>query len=110
VGPARSTLQEVGLLIALGAMLGKLLADQRRRILAGQRVIRAQRRPPLPGARDLLVAIMERGHCLVLASSGQQRHVDVFLDRLDARDLVEDWTTGDDVRSPSPPQTCSRWR
>src|SRR5690242_14626008 len=32
---------------------------------------------PLPGARDLLVAIRERGHRLVLASSGQERHVDV---------------------------------
>src|SRR5439155_23482812 len=40
---------------------------------------------PLPGARDLLIAIRERGHRLVLASSGQQRHVDVFLDQLAAR-------------------------
>ena len=39
---------------------------------------------PLPGARDLLVAIKERGHRLALASSAQQRHVNVFLDKLDA--------------------------
>src|SRR4051812_1481534 len=57
---------------------------------------------PLPGARELLVAIKERGHRLVLASSGQQRHVDVFLDRLDARDLADDWTTSDDVESSKP--------
>ena len=56
----------------------------------------------LPGARDLLVAIKERGHRLVLASSGQQRHVDVFLDKLDARDLADDWTTSDDVESSKP--------
>src|ERR1700712_4799167 len=46
---------------------------------------------PLPGARDLLVAIRDRGHRLVLASSGHQHHVEVFLDRLDARDLVDGW-------------------
>jgi HAD superfamily hydrolase (TIGR01509 family) len=57
---------------------------------------------PLPGARDLLVAIKDRGHRLVLASSGQQRHVDVFLDKLDARDLADDWTTSDDVESSKP--------
>jgi HAD superfamily hydrolase (TIGR01509 family) len=57
---------------------------------------------PLPGARDLLVAIRDRGHRLVLASSGHQHHVEVFLDRLDARDLVDGWTTGEDVESSKP--------
>ena len=56
----------------------------------------------LPGARDLLVAIKERGHRLVLASSGQQRHVDFFLDMLDARDIVDDWTTSADVQASKP--------
>src|SRR3954453_2761972 len=36
---------------------------------------------PLPGARDLLVAIRQRGHRLVLASSGEQRHVEASLDK-----------------------------
>jgi HAD superfamily hydrolase (TIGR01509 family) len=57
---------------------------------------------PLPGARDLLVAIKERGHRLVLASSAQQRHVDVFLDKLDARAIVDDWTTSADVEKSKP--------
>ena len=57
---------------------------------------------PLPGARDLLLAIRERGHRLVLASSGQAAHVDVFLDKLDARDIADDWTTSDDVESSKP--------
>lgn len=57
---------------------------------------------PLPGARDLLVAIKERGHQLVLASSAQQRHVEVFLDKLDARDLAADWTTSADVENSKP--------
>jgi HAD superfamily hydrolase (TIGR01509 family) len=57
---------------------------------------------PLPGAHDLLLAIRDRGHRLVLASSGQQHHVEVFLDKLDARDIVEDWTTSADVEVSKP--------
>jgi HAD superfamily hydrolase (TIGR01509 family) len=57
---------------------------------------------PLPGARDLLLAIKEHGHQLVLASSAQKRHVDVFLDKLDARDIVDDWTTSADVETSKP--------
>jgi HAD superfamily hydrolase (TIGR01509 family) len=57
---------------------------------------------PLPGARDLLLAIKDRGHRLVLASSGQQRHVDAFLDKLDARDIADDWTSSSDVESSKP--------
>jgi HAD superfamily hydrolase (TIGR01509 family) len=57
---------------------------------------------PLPGARDLLLAIKERGHRLVLASSAQQRHVDVFLDKLDARDIVDAWTSSADVEASKP--------
>jgi HAD superfamily hydrolase (TIGR01509 family) len=57
---------------------------------------------PLPGARALLVAIKERGHRLVLASSGQQRHVDFALDLLDARDLADDWTSSADADATKP--------
>jgi HAD superfamily hydrolase (TIGR01549 family) len=57
---------------------------------------------PLPGARDLLAAIKERGHRLVLASSGSERHVDVFLDKLDARGIADDWTSSADVEASKP--------
>ncbi|MFE5191856.1 HAD family hydrolase [Streptomyces sp. NPDC056628] len=57
---------------------------------------------PLPGARDLLLAIKERGHRLVLASSGKERHVDAFLDKLDARDIADDWTSSADVEASKP--------
>ncbi len=57
---------------------------------------------PLPGARDLLVAVKERGHRLVLASSGQQRHVDFALDLLDARDLADAWTSSADAEQTKP--------
>ena len=57
---------------------------------------------PLPGARELLVQIKERGHQLVLASSGRQRHVDLFLDKLDARDVADSWTSSADVETSKP--------
>jgi HAD superfamily hydrolase (TIGR01509 family) len=56
----------------------------------------------LPGARELLRAIKERGHDLVLASSGQAEHVDTYLDLLGARDLADAWTTSADVESAKP--------
>ncbi|MGW5032050.1 HAD family hydrolase [Streptomyces nigra] len=63
---------------------------------------------PLPGARDLLLAIKERGHRLVLASSGKERHVDAFLDMLDARDIADDWTSSADVEASKPaPDSCT---
>jgi HAD superfamily hydrolase (TIGR01509 family) len=57
---------------------------------------------PLPGARDLLLAVKERGHTLVLASSGKEHHVDAFLDLLDARDIADAWTSSADVENSKP--------
>ena len=56
----------------------------------------------LPGARDLLVALRERGHRVVLASSGKPHHVDQYLDMLDIREVAEDWTTSEDVEATKP--------
>jgi HAD superfamily hydrolase (TIGR01509 family) len=57
---------------------------------------------PLPGARQFITAVRERGHRVVLASSGKPQHVDHFLDLLDARDLAEAWTSSEDVESTKP--------
>jgi HAD superfamily hydrolase (TIGR01509 family) len=57
---------------------------------------------PLPGARDLLLGIKERGHRLVMASSGQPRHVDVALDLLGARDVADAWTSSEDAERTKP--------
>jgi HAD superfamily hydrolase (TIGR01509 family) len=57
---------------------------------------------PLPGARALLVALRERGATVVLASSAKAGEVDVYLDMLDARELVDDWTTSADVEATKP--------
>jgi HAD superfamily hydrolase (TIGR01509 family) len=56
----------------------------------------------LPGARDLLLALKERGHRLVLASSGKPHHVDLSLDLLDARGIADAWTTSEDVEETKP--------
>ena len=57
---------------------------------------------PLPGARDLLLAIKERGHRLVLASSGKPQHVDAFVDLLDARDIADAITSSEDAEASKP--------
>jgi HAD superfamily hydrolase (TIGR01509 family) len=57
---------------------------------------------PLAGARELIQELKKRGHSTVLASSAIQRHVDDFLDKLDAHDLADGWTTKDDVEASKP--------
>jgi len=57
---------------------------------------------PLPHARDLLVALKEQGTTVVLASSCQEGDLDHYLELLDARDLVDAWTTSADVDATKP--------
>lgn len=56
----------------------------------------------LPGARQLIEALKERGHRVVLASSGKPHHVERALDLLDARGLADGWTTSEDVEATKP--------
>ena len=56
---------------------------------------------PLPGARELIDALTDRGHTVVLASSAAGDDIDHYLDLLGVRDLVE-WTTSDDVEATKP--------
>ncbi|HSK35607.1 MAG TPA: HAD family hydrolase [Actinomycetota bacterium] len=57
---------------------------------------------PFADARRLMELLDGRGHRLVLASSGKRDEVDHYLDLLDARDLVEAWTTSADVERTKP--------
>ena len=57
---------------------------------------------PLEGARDLIADLKQRGHPTFLASSAPQNELDHYLDVLDARELVDGWTTDDDVESTKP--------
>jgi HAD superfamily hydrolase (TIGR01549 family) len=57
---------------------------------------------PFAGARELIEELKERGHAVVLASSAKPAEVDHYLDQLDARDLVDAWTTSGDVKATKP--------
>jgi HAD superfamily hydrolase (TIGR01509 family) len=57
---------------------------------------------PMEGARDLIIALKDRGHSVVLASSAKEDEVDVYLDLLDVREVVDAWTTSADVESTKP--------
>ncbi len=56
----------------------------------------------LDGARALIEELKRRGHPVVLASSAKQREADHYLDLLDGRELVDAWTTSDDVERTKP--------
>ena len=57
---------------------------------------------PLAGARDLIVDLKDAGREVVLASSAKAKEVDHYLDLLDARELVDGWTTSADVERTKP--------
>jgi HAD superfamily hydrolase (TIGR01549 family) len=57
---------------------------------------------PFEDARALLEEVKARGFRLVLASSGKSKHVDAFLDLLDARSIADAWTTSDDAEHSKP--------
>lgn len=57
---------------------------------------------PMDGARGLLEDLRGDGARTILASSAKQEEVDHYLDLLDARDLVDGWTTAADVERTKP--------
>jgi phosphoglycolate phosphatase-like HAD superfamily hydrolase len=57
---------------------------------------------PLPGARDLLGGLSERGYRLALASSGIPRHTRHSIEALGADGLVDAATTSEDADSSKP--------
>jgi HAD superfamily hydrolase (TIGR01549 family) len=57
---------------------------------------------PLEGAHELIVDLKERGLAVVLASSSIARHLDHYLDLLRTREIVDAWTTKDDVEASKP--------
>ncbi len=57
---------------------------------------------PLEGARDLIVALKDRGLTVVLASSAKEEELDHYLDLLDAREIADDWTSSADVGTTKP--------
>jgi HAD superfamily hydrolase (TIGR01549 family) len=57
---------------------------------------------PLEGARELLAELKRRGRTVVLASSADEADLEYFVDRLGARELLDGWTSKDDVEQTKP--------
>ncbi len=57
---------------------------------------------PLEGARELIVDLKDQGRSVVLASSAKAQEVEHYLDVLEARSVVDAWTTSDDVDATKP--------
>ena len=54
------------------------------------------------GAHALLAAAGERGFKVVLASSGAEEHTKHYIDLLDAKDVIDAYTTSGDVQQTKP--------
>lgn len=76
---------------ALGEAHKKLFADHY-----------MHRLKPFPGARALLERCREAGLTVMLATSAHAREVEHHLDLLDARGIVQGWTSADDVGCSKP--------
>jgi HAD superfamily hydrolase (TIGR01549 family) len=57
---------------------------------------------PFAGAQSLLQEVKDRGLGLVLASSGERRHVEHYLGLIDGHRLSDSWTTSDDAEQSKP--------
>jgi HAD superfamily hydrolase (TIGR01509 family) len=57
---------------------------------------------PMEGARGLIEKLKEEGSTVILASSAKEWEVDHYIDLLDARELIDGWTTSADVENTKP--------
>jgi HAD superfamily hydrolase (TIGR01509 family) len=57
---------------------------------------------PMDGARELIERLGKSKTRVVLASSAKEEEVDHYLDLLDVREIVDDWTTSADVEATKP--------
>jgi HAD superfamily hydrolase (TIGR01509 family) len=57
---------------------------------------------PMEGSRRLIEDLKEAGNKVVLASSAKDWEIDHYLQLLDAKQLVDDWTTSADVKETKP--------
>jgi HAD superfamily hydrolase (TIGR01509 family) len=78
---------------------GDAIRETRDRVYKGELI---EGVAPLAGAHDLIVALRERDVRVVLASSSPEDEIDRYLDLLEAREVVDAWTTKDDVEATKP--------
>jgi HAD superfamily hydrolase (TIGR01509 family) len=57
---------------------------------------------PFDGAREFIVDLKDSGHTVILASSAKATELDFYLDLLDVREIVDDWTSSADVEKTKP--------
>jgi HAD superfamily hydrolase (TIGR01509 family) len=57
---------------------------------------------PMAGARELIEDLRSDGSTVILASSAKEDEIDRYLDLLDARELVDGWTSSADVEQTKP--------
>jgi HAD superfamily hydrolase (TIGR01549 family) len=57
---------------------------------------------PMQGARELIEQLKEEGATVILASSAKEDEVDHYIDLLEARELIDGWTTSADVEQTKP--------
>jgi HAD superfamily hydrolase (TIGR01509 family) len=57
---------------------------------------------PLPGARELVEELKERGHQVVLASSAKAEELEHYVDLLDIGELIDAATSSQDVEATKP--------
>jgi HAD superfamily hydrolase (TIGR01549 family) len=56
----------------------------------------------MEGSRELIEDLRKQDNAVVLASSAKDWEVEHYLDLLDAREIVDDWTTSADVEETKP--------
>ncbi len=57
---------------------------------------------PMEGSRELIERLKERGNTVILASSAKEDELDYYLGLLDAREIVDGWTSSADVEATKP--------
>jgi HAD superfamily hydrolase (TIGR01509 family) len=57
---------------------------------------------PMQGSRELITDLREADNAVVLASSAKEWEIEHYLELLGAREIVDAWTTSDDVEQTKP--------
>ncbi|NJC06791.1 membrane protein [Sphingomonas kaistensis] len=88
------------------ALLPDASAEEIEKLAAAHRALFARlymhRLKPFPGARQLLQRCRDEGLKVMLATSASGRELERHLDVLDARGIVDGWTSADDVGHSKP--------
>jgi HAD superfamily hydrolase (TIGR01549 family) len=86
----------------VGENIERELGDELRQTVAREFGGLREECAPLAGARELAVELKRRDLTVVLASSSSEDDLDYFLEQLDLREIVDGWTTKDDVERSKP--------